>query len=156
MPKYAKWILTVLLIVWCAVIWQFSAAPGSASESTSSQVQDFCNEVLDRAGVDFDITSKMVRKMAHFLEFFVLGVLAAATLLVHGFPHWHLLAPLVFVPVAVIDECIQIFVPGRAPHILDVLLDCTGGVCGAAAVFTLNLIILYIKNKRKEKIEKTS
>ena len=156
MPKYAKWILTALLIVWCAVIWQFSAAPGGASENTSSQVQDFCNEVLDRAGVDFDVTSKMIRKTAHFLEFFVLGVLAAGCLLAHGFRHWHLLAPLVFVPVAVIDECIQIFVPGRGPHILDVLLDCTGGVCGAAAVFALILTILYIKDKRKEKFEKTS
>ncbi|MBE6602925.1 MAG: VanZ family protein [Ruminococcaceae bacterium] len=156
MQKYLKCILTVLVLVWCVVIWQFSFDPASTSSNTSSQVQDFCNEVLDRVGVDFDVTSKMIRKTAHFLEFFVLGVLAAGCLLAHGFRHWHLLAPLVFVPVAVIDECIQIFVPGRGPHILDVLLDCTGGVCGTAAVFAVFSLILYIKNKRMEKNQKTS
>ena len=84
MQKYLKCILTVLVLVWCVVIWQFSLAPASTSSNTSSQVQDFCNEVLDRVGVDFDITSKMIRKTAHFLEFFVLGALAAGCLLAHG------------------------------------------------------------------------
>lgn len=155
MQKYVKWILCVLVIVWCAVIWQFSLAPANTSSNTSSQVQDFCNEVLDQMGVDFDVTSKMIRKAAHFSEFFVLGALAALCLFVHGFRHWQLLSPLVFVPVAAIDECIQLFVPGRGPHILDVLLDCTGGVCGAFAVFVLILLIFYIKNKRAEKNSKT-
>ena len=150
MQKYTKWILTVLVFVWCVVIWQFSLAPGNTSSNTSSQVQDFCNEVLDRVGVDFDVNSKMIRKTAHFSEFFVLGALAAACLFAHGFPHWQLLSPLVFVPVAAIDECIQLFVPDRGPHILDVLLDCAGGVCGALAVF----LLIYIKNKRIEKNRK--
>ena len=152
--KHLKWILVVLLVLWCFVIWQFSLQPATTSSGASSQVQEFCNDVLESVGVDAELSENTVRKAAHFLEFFVLGVLSAACFFAYGFRHWQLLSPLVFVPVAAIDECIQVFVPGRGPHILDVLLDCFGGACGALAAAALILLILYIKNK-KEKITKT-
>jgi len=154
--KYAKWVLLVLLVAWCVTIWQFSLAPAEKSSGTSSQVQDFCNDVLDKVGIEATVTLKTVRKTAHFSEFMLLGLLAAATLLAHGFGHWLILSPLVFVPAAVIDECIQIFVPGRGPHILDVLLDLAGGTFGALAFLALFSLIIYIKNKSKEKISKTT
>ena len=156
MRKYAKWVLLVLLVAWCVTIWQFSLAPAEKSSGTSSQVQDFCNDMLDKAGIDATVTSKTVRKTAHFSEFMLLGFLAAATLFSHGFGHWLILSPLVFVPAAVIDECIQIFVPGRGPHILDVLLDLAGGTFGALAFWVLFSLIIYIKNKSKEKNSKTT
>ena len=155
MLKHLKPILTVLLALWCVVIWQFSLQPAKTSSGSSSQVQEFCNEVLESVGSDAKLSETAVRKAAHFLEFFVLGVLSAACFFAYGFRHWQLLSPLVFVPVAAVDECIQLFVPGRGPHILDVLLDCFGGACGALAAAALILLILYIKNKR-EKITKTS
>ena len=155
MKKYAKWVLLALLVAWCITIWQFSLAPAEKSSGTSSQVQDFCNDVLDKVGVEATVTAKTVRKTAHFTEFMLLGFLAAATLLAHGFGHWLLLSPLVFAPAAVIDECIQIFVPGRGPAILDVLLDVAGGTFGAAVCWALITLLLYIKNKR-EKNSKTT
>ena len=155
MRKYIKWTVTALLVLWCAVIWQFSLASAEDSTKVSGEVQEICNEVLDSAGVEARVTGRTVRKMAHFVEFFVLGLLAAGCLLAHGFPHWQLLAPAVPLPVAAIDECIQIFVPNRAPHVLDVLLDLWGGVCGTLAFLIVLWLILYIKNKREEKISKT-
>ncbi len=155
MKKYAKWVLLVLLVAWCITIWQFSMAPAEKSSGTSSQVQDFCNDVLDKVGVDATVSAKTVRKTAHFSEFMLLGALAVATLFAHGFGHWLLLSPLVFAPAAIVDECIQIFVPGRGPAILDVLLDVAGGTFGAAVFWALITLLLYIKNKR-EKIEKTT
>ena len=155
MRKYTKWILLVLLLAWCVTIWQFSLAPAEKSSGTSSQVQDFCNDVLDKVGVEATVSAKTVRKTAHFSEFMLLGALAAATLFAHGFGHWLLLSPLIFVPAAIVDECIQIFVPGRGPHILDVLLDATGGTFGAIACWALITLLLYIKDKR-EKFPKTT
>ncbi len=156
MKKYAKWVLTVLVVAWCVTIWHFSLAPAEKSSGTSSQVQDFCNDVLDKVGIEATVTSKTVRKTAHFSEFMLLGFLSAACLLSHGFHHWLFLSPLVFAPVAVIDECIQIFIPGRAPHILDVLLDIAGGAFGLGVFLLLFFVIIYIINKRKEKISKTT
>ena len=155
MRTYAKWVLLVLFLAWCVMIWQFSLAPAEKSSGTSSQVQDFCNDVLDKVGIDATVSAKTVRKTAHFSEFMLLGALAVAMLFAHGFGHWLLLSPALFVPVAAIDEFIQAFVPGRGPHILDVLLDCAGGTFGTLACWALIALILYIKNKR-EKFPKTT
>ncbi|MBQ9803150.1 MAG: VanZ family protein [Clostridia bacterium] len=155
MRKYGKWVLTLLVVAWCVVIWQFSLAPGEVSAKTSGEVLDFCNNALQNAGIDAEVTGQTVRKTAHFGEFFLLGIFTAACLLAHGFRHWLLLSPAVFVPAAAIDECIQLFVPDRGPHILDVLLDALGGACGALSFFVVFSLLLYIIIKRKEKISKT-
>ena len=156
MRKIVKWALTLAVIGWCVFIWQFSFAPAAQSAQTSSTVQDICNEILESIGSDKQVTSHTVRKTAHFTEFFVLGALALAMLIAHGFRHALLLSPIIFVPAAVIDECIQLFTPNRGPSVADVLLDSLGGVCGALVLFALWWLFLYIINKRREKISKTT
>ena len=147
MRKYAKWIPVVLTIVWCVVIWQFSLAPAKTSANTSGEVVDFVNGVLEDAGIKAEVTSKTVRKTAHFSEFLLLGVLASLSFLAQGFRHWYWLSGVVTVPAAVIDECIQIFVPGRGPHVLDVLLDVAGGAFGAIFFFVLWHLVVALKKK---------
>ncbi|MBQ3063663.1 MAG: VanZ family protein [Clostridia bacterium] len=154
--KILKWALTAAVVGWCIFIWQFSFAPAAKSAETSSAVQDICNEVLESLGSDKQVSSHTVRKTAHFTEFFVLGMLAVAALAAHGFRHALLLSPLVFVPAAIVDECIQLFTPNRGPSVLDVLLDSLGGICGACLFFALFSLVLYIYNKRREKISKTT
>ena len=156
MRKYSKWILTAATVIWCLVIWHFSLAPATESSATSGTVRQFCNALLTEMGIPFQFTSTMVRKIAHFAEFFVLGVLSCATLLAHRMPLPMLLAAGAAFLVAAVDECIQMFVPGRGPGVLDVLLDTAGGTCGALAFWGIFLLILYMKKKRKEKSEKMS
>lgn len=138
------------------VVRQFSFAPGAASDKASGEVLDFCNGVLESVGSDKQLTGQTVRKSAHFSEFLVLGALAAAALLAHGFRHWQLLAPAVFLPVAVIDECIQIFTPDRGPGVLDVAIDFMGGAVGVLVFWGAFFFVNYIINRRKEKISKTT
>ena len=147
MRKYGKWIPVVFTVLWCLVIWQFSLAPGKVSSGTSGRVVDLCNEMLNGIGIEAKITGRMVRKAAHFSEFFVLGVLASLSFLGHGFRHWCWLSGFVVVPVAAIDECIQLFVPERGPHILDVLLDTAGGLCGTLALFVILWLVGAVKKK---------
>ena len=147
MRKHGKWIPVVLTVLWCLVLWQFSLAPGKVSSGTSGRVVDFCNEILKDMGIEAKITGKVARKAAHFSEFFLLGVLASLSFLAHGFRHWYWLCGLVIVPVAAIDECIQLFVPERGPHILDVLLDTAGGVCGTLALFIIIWFVGTVKKK---------
>ena len=73
--KYGKWMLTAAAVLWCVVIWQFSLTPADASSATSGTVGAFMNGTLAAMGVSFRFTPIMVRKIAHFTEFFVLGVL---------------------------------------------------------------------------------
>ena len=151
-----KWALTAAVLLWCIFIWHFSLAPAEKSADTSGEVVEFCNEVLESIGSDKKVTSHGVRKTAHFTEFMVLGALAVAALTAHGFRHAFLLSSAVFLPVAVVDECIQLLSPGRGPAVADVLLDCLGGACGAVAFCLVFALSLSIINKRKENISKTT
>lgn len=78
-----------------------------------------------------DITSFVIRKIAHFSEYFILGVLTA--LAVDSFKEHvcktHIPVAAVFCALyAVSDEIHQHFVPGRACRLLDVLIDTLGAL----------------------------
>ena len=73
----------------------------------------------------------LVRKLAHFTEFAVLGLLAG---MLFGGRCRHLLAGLLFSAItALCDETIQLFAAGRSGRIQDVRLDIAGVSAGAAA-----------------------
>lgn len=137
-------------VLWCVVIWQFSLSSGSESAAESGEVMELCNGFFARLGSKIKLSSHTVRKLAHFAEFAVLGVLATATLWQFGFSHYLLLSPAVCAFAATTDECIQLFVPGRGPAVLDVLLDISGGIFGALCAWLLLRFILYIINKKKK------
>lgn len=61
-----------------------------------------------------------VRKTAHLVEFFALGLV-----LFRVFKH-RFTAAAIGMNVAVIDEYIQIMIPGREGRLEDVLIDCVG------------------------------
>ena len=150
MSKYGKWVLTALCAFWCLVIFSFSLSPAEASAETSGEVLGFYHNFQKSFPFLPTLTGRTVRKMAHFMEFLVLGVLASATFRVHGFSHGWLMAPASVLLVATADEIIQIFVPGRGPHVRDVLLDFAGGVCGILLFYGLLFLALYIKGKKTE------
>ena len=153
MKKYGKWILTALTVLWAFVIWQFSLAPAAASSETSGEVLGLYQRLLEKLPFLPVLTGGTVRKMAHFAEFFVLGVLSVCTFTAHGFSHRTLLTVAAVALVATVDETIQAFVPGRGPHVLDVLLDTAGGVCGLLVFLTAVALLAYIKGKESKKAE---
>ena len=82
------------------------------------------------------INMKIVRKLAHFTEYFILGGLLYLDwrLLNRGRVILPLGAGLIF---AAADEYLQTFIPGRSGEILDTLLD----FCGVAAAVTAALLL---------------
>ena len=79
-----------------------------------------------------------MRKIAHLLEFCSLGFFCSVFLRL--LRKKYLFSLLVGFLVGTIDECIQLFVPERGPHIRDVLID-TLGVIAGIGVFTIALLI---------------
>jgi VanZ family protein len=140
-------LLIAAVILWCIVIWQFSATPGEESIVTSGGVMDFCNQMLRNWGVKFQFTPVMVRKIAHFVEFFILGALAAAACLWNHISRPALLAVLFSTWVAAVDECIQVLVPNRGPAFLDVVLDTCGAIFGAVLFFAALLLFARLGRK---------
>ena len=148
-----------LLVIWMTVIFVMSAQPASDSSKTSGEL---VSKVIDVIYSDFESFSTekqltvtynvtfIVRKVAHFFEFFVLGLFSAmaAFTFKRGSTWFKAFASALFgVVYAVVDEVHQIFVPGRACRIFDMCIDSIGCIC---AVVTVAIIIVVIKRKSGE------
>ncbi|MBD5092670.1 MAG: VanZ family protein [Subdoligranulum sp.] len=123
-------ILLFALLLWILFIFSRSLQPAAASTQESDGVRQLLSLL-----VRHDLSSTFVRKLAHFVEFGVLGVLAAC--LFAGQAKRSLTAlfysAALGMTVALCDETIQLFVAGRDGRVLDVWLDFAGACTGAAA-----------------------
>ena len=68
----------------------------------------------------------IVRKVAHFMEYAILGFLAARAFRTHQ--RWFLISLALIVVYALFDEYHQSFVPSRTASIYDSFIDMTGGL----------------------------
>ena len=138
--------LTVLIILTLALIWGHSLLGREASSEESGFVMELLEPVLEMVVGEGNVTEFLVRKLAHFTEFFVLG-LEVLTFFAYRkplFPQAFLLALTHGFFAAFLDETIQIF-SGRGPMIQDVWLD----VCGFAVGASLMLGIMVWTKRRK-------
>ena len=135
-----KWILSVLaMFCWTTIIFSFSLQPANVSSGMSQGMgQWLVGMFLPGMGDWFaglkaetlDFLHFLLRKCAHFTEYFVLGMLTFSAFHVSVKRERWRCAVLYCVTAASIDETIQLFVDGRAGRFTDVLLDSTGAVTG--------------------------
>lgn len=135
-------VLDVLMISFIFINSMFSA---DVSSQQSLGVREFINHILSLLNINFVFTEHIVRKCAHFAEYFVLGLLLYST--AHAYAdkikHNVMSALLSGMSVAVIDEIIQIFSPGRSCQFLDVVLD----FCGITLAVIVMVLIFRLKYK---------
>ena len=155
-------IATVLAAVLC-FIWGNSLLDGGASRKLSSAVTKLTQGVVrplyelftGKTATDSELHA-FVRKAAHFLEFAAIAV--AASLLLWRLRGEYPAQNLVYVLsgslfIAVTDEYIQCFSPGRSSSVRDVVIDFFGAAVGALIVFGCVLLVRKIKNKHKNSKE---
>ncbi len=159
-------VILCLMAVNMTVIFLFSAEGPTDSGERSAGVTD---AILDLFYPDFgeltpaeqvSLRSSVhhaVRKLAHFLEFALLGCLAAALtfLLSRRFPRlqwWMQLAiPALFCLLyAASDEFHQRFT-GRGAALFDVFIDFAGALFGIAFLRLVILLAAYFSRRRREK-----
>lgn len=129
--KLVAWLPT---LVWLAMIAMFSTDTFS-SEHTGSVLEKIVRAVYGPISpAHLKILNILVRKTAHFCVYGFLSLVAyfswRSTL-----PRrarwtftWSLLALLITLVAASLDEFHQVFVPSRGPSVYDVLLDMMGGM----------------------------
>lgn len=144
-----RMIFAVLLLAWLMMIFAMSAQPAQQSSQLSgglvskiiSVLYPNLSELSQSAQTSIiHNTTLVVRKAAHFFEYFVLGVLAiltANTFNKYKFFNRAVLATAFCVLYAISDEIHQHFVPGRACRFIDILIDSSGII---AAIFTISII----------------
>ena len=120
-----------LTILWILVIFSFSMQSGEESSQVSG---GFISTVL---GVflpdDFTYMAELefvVRKLAHYTEYMVLGILMCLTLREAKIPKQMIIGFIICIVIASCDETIQLFSGGRSGKIADVILDGIGAFAG--------------------------
>lgn len=124
------WLLLAVVLV--ALIFFNSSLPAT----DSGKLSGFVAQIVLQLSQMLDISLKgnvehTIRKLAHFLEFACLGLLWCKV-----FASFHVsnrtssgYILLICLLVAVVDEYIQLFSPGRDGKVMDVLLDFSGAFC---------------------------
>lgn len=144
--KIAKIITALLIVLTLAFIWSESLKPVSVSEKESAGVMEVIRPFLELFVGKGNVTDHLVRKLAHFTEYSVLGVTMAAWAYLNRTQklYYALLIPAGFLAGS-IDETIQYFV-GRGNQFSDVMLDLGGFIFGA---IVLHLAVFAIKRPGK-------
>lgn len=153
--------LGVLTLLNMIVIFCFSAEPQEKSGDRSEGItQTVVSVVVDNYEQLTEPQKQekvqefhpIIRKLAHFSEFALLGFLTGAFMLTLGktryFVCW--IAPAAFCLVyAASDEIHQIFT-NRGPAVTDVLIDFSGSALGLLLIHAAVLIVCAIRGKRRE------
>ena len=154
-------ILIALIVLWMSTIFGFSAENGTQSQSFSDKITikvvqilkpDYNDLNADNQDAFFDHVSFAVRKIGHFGEYAILGILFACFLLTFKKIRTIkkseikvlLITAVICMLYAATDEFHQGFVDGRSPKLMDVLIDTLGGMAGAGIV---NLSAFFVKRK---------
>ena len=155
MRKYsliiAKIMLLCLIVGTVVFIFRRSTLPPEESTKESNIVGEIIEEIFPPETPVGGYVQKNLRKLAHFTEFFVLGLEVAlyVSLFIRKKLAVLLSVPFGFI-VGLCDETIQIF-SGRGPSIFDVLIDFSGFLCAQIIIYTIAIIITVINTKCKQK-----
>lgn len=126
----------LLLVFWLVIIFIFS----NQSINNSFNTSDFITEKIITF-IDNDIeesdkkliiqkTRFIVRKGAHFIEYLILGILIYLVLSNFKLNKVFLISIFLCFLYACSDEIHQLFIIGRTPKILDVIIDISGSILG--------------------------
>lgn len=127
----------VLTIAMLCFIWGNSSMSGTASGALSGRFLKYLAPLLAPFGSKAEF---VLRKLAHFSEFTLLGFLLSGLTQPETPTPWRTRPFFLGLAAACIDETIQIYSPGRGSSLLDVWIDFSGitlGVLVSLAVYGL-------------------
>lgn len=140
-----KIVILFALLAWTLFIFHNSMEPAVVSSRRSTGALAIVNQFLTKFGMDF-MTEHLLRKMGHFSEFAIEGVLLAL--------FWGQVIPLqkgriqtvalCGLLTAMTDETIQLFIEGRSCQVTDVWID----FCGVVVGLGLTEVVRWMRRKK--------
>lgn len=153
--KIRNYINIALIIIWMSVIFNFSNQNSTESSSLSDKVIIKIAKIINKEQLTQEEQKKIiskykiiVRKSAHFISYFILGLLIIIFLIdIKWQPKYIYLLTLFFCFIyACTDEIHQLFISGRHGSFIDVLIDTSGSL--------MSLIIVRLSCIIKKRIIK--
>ena len=157
--KLKRYILIILIIINCVIIFNFSSEKAEQSNESSGRVVNVVVELVaktrnlsnEKKELLKEQIVKPIRKTAHFSVYASLGALVYLYVFTFSGKNkkkiWISLG-LAFL-YACSDEIHQYFVPGRSCEFGDVCIDLCGAMCGILIVYVVYLINRKVKNREK-------
>lgn len=129
----------LLVILWMIFIFVMSSFDANSSSNQSNFIVDIITSIINIK--DIELLSLIIRKLAHFIEYFILGILVIN--FITRYDKKIIIAILLCIIYATSDEIHQIFVPGRSCQITDIMIDSLGSIMG---IYLCKLITKKCKN----------
>lgn len=134
----------IILILWMMLIFWFSNQSGNISCEMSDGIifsvvkliENVLNISLENEKT-ITIFAFLIRKVAHFFLYFVLGILWMILLKEYRVSLgkqviYSLLFCLIY---SCSDEIHQLFIPGRSGNLIDTMIDITGSLCSILPIY---------------------
>lgn len=135
---------TILMLLWMILIFTMSSFDATESANQSNFIVNIITNIFKIENIE--VLSFIIRKLAHFTEYLILGFLTINMLNKNDISKKYLISILICIIYATSDEIHQIFVPGRACQIRDILINSIGSITGVYLDKLINTKIL--KNNR--------
>lgn len=126
------------VLIWMIFIFIMSSFNASESSAQSNIIVNFISNIFNINNIEF--LSLIIRKLAHFTEYFILGILTYN--LIKNYRKKYYIAIIICIIYAISDEIHQIFIPGRSCQITDILIDSIGAI---TAIYICKLKHLFDK-----------
>lgn len=131
---------TILMLLWMLLIFIMSSFDATESANQSNFIVNIITDIFKIENIE--LLSFIIRKLAHFTEYLILGFLTINMLNKNDISKKYLISILICIIYATSDEIHQIFVPGRACQIRDILIDSIGSITGVYLDKLINTKIL--------------
>ena len=155
-------ILLIMVIIWMGLIFYMSNSNGDDSGSESEDIVTFIIDKYDKITnasietISYHKSPEFIknanfyfRKMCHFSEYFILGILLFCFLIAlnrYSLLKCVLYSILISILYACSDEFRQTFINGRSGQIIDILIDCSGAIIG---VILIRIVDKFTKKRHK-------
>lgn len=133
-----KRISIILVVIWMILIFIMSSFNSTESSNQSGFIVDIIANIFNINNLN--ILSLIIRKLAHFTEYFILGLLVYNMIYNHNKKTY--IAIIICILHATSDELHQILVPGRSCQLLDITIDSIGSLLG------IYLLFIFFKIKK--------
>lgn len=144
-----RYILIGLAVLNLVFIFYQSVLPKEQSGEQSEAVGGMLEEIFPPDTETGKFVLSNIRKIAHFTEFFFLGIwVSLYCVFFVKRKSYRLFVFPISLATGFIDETIQIF-SGRGPMIFDVWIDFFGFAASAVIIYTVSYIAVKIHNKSK-------
>lgn len=136
--KWWRWAAYLGVIACTLFIWHNSLMPATESSAQSMSALHHLEGILKWLGLPVTVGHSVLRKLAHMTEFALLGMLWETALILgrRAKKSWYSMqsACTLCLLTAMVDETIQVFVPGRGSQVTDVWIDVAGACLGVLVI----------------------